>query len=181
MSIVNYLKSKPRNIQATPMNGQVDSDFRLFVSQYTPSDPTKIYTDHLGEDISSDARKLYVKYFGLLFHRVYSLFSEPTFGSGNYQMMRLLRDGGTYTLQMWSMQQGLREYKFNDARVSFNGERMTISSNNGYSISVVRTREPFDANRWADPANPNVVDTYKLTLLKYDDVKERMYCVDLDM
>ena len=180
MSIVKYIKSKPRNIQYSPPGGLVDNDFRIFVSQYVPRDPNSINIEHL-EDFSQVEKDLYIKYFGMLFHKVYSNFSENSYGSANYHITRLLYDGFSYTLQLWSIQQGYRDYKLNDGRLSFNGERMSIKSNNGHEVHIVRTREPYDTNAWADPENPNIVDTYKITLDKYDQVIERIYAVSLDM
>lgn len=181
MSIVKYIKSKPRNIQYAPPDGRVDEDFRLFVSQYAPRSAESIQTGHLGEGFTNEQKDLYVKYFTLLYHKVYAKFSEPTLGGANYHIARLLHDGFTYTLQLWGIQQGYHDHKLNDGRVSFNGERMTIDSNNGLSVSIVRTREPYNANAWADPGNPDINDTYKITLSKYDQVIERMYCVSLSM
>lgn len=180
-SIVRYIKSKPRNIQFAPPNGEVNPDFRLFINQWVDRDPSTISTDHLGSDVSENHRHLYAKYMSLLFHKVYSLFSESSFGSANYHIMHIFRDGGTYILRFWGIQPGYKEYRISDAKISFNGERMTLASNNGFILHIVRTREPFDANSWADPDNPDIHDTYKLSLYHYGDIKERVYTVALHL
>lgn len=172
--IQKYLDSSPQNVQyAEPTN--ISADFKLFVQQYVPRQSSAVSLYNLDDETPEEQKAVYIDYNVALFHRVWGRFSEPSYGPANHQLVRLISDGNAYLLQSFGLQESLLEHRLSEAKVFVNGKSLIIESNNGLTVSIVETNEPYNVG------GGEQVATYKITVYKYEAILERVYAVKLFM
>ena len=172
-SLTKYVNSTPKDIQATvPANqAQISKDFTLFVDKYRPS--TVVNT----EDVPTGDLPLFKEVLLSLFHTVYVMKSgvmEDSFGSGNYQLVKLNRDGGTYYLELYGVRHQRIVHAINDAQLTVSGDALKVTSNNGLSLTVMRTgvKSEFGGEQ---------SDIWQLTLTNNNNLVFRYHTVVLTM
>lgn len=175
-----YLNSKPANIQ-TPARSleQVHADFLLFVKNYTQVSPSNIDTSDVTGN--TDALAFFKTAMSTLLHPVYGTFSEPMFGSGNYQLFKLRPDGGTYRLEFYGINSGRSTIELNDAKVTLSEKSVELTSNNGNSLKLERSGETVDVNKFVANASSLFIPVWKLTTFKNGSLSTRHYLVPLSM
>lgn len=175
-----YQSSKPANIQTAARSlDQVHADFILYVKGYKPQDAANIDTS----DIAGSAEQLafYRLALSTLLHAVYGQFAQPMLGSGNAQLFKINRDGGTFRLETYGIMPGRSTIDISDAKISMTANSLTFSSNNGNTVTIERTGEQIDVNKFVNGASPLIVPIFQLTVLKNGAVAGRYHLVGLLM
>ena len=167
-SLPKYANSTPKSIQvSTP--ALINKDFALFVEQYKPQTSVNI------EEIREENVAFYKEVMTTLFHTVFvakTAHTEDGYGSGNIQLIKLNRDGGTYRLELYGVRQARIVYPINDAKVEFTGTTMKINSNIGLSLTV---------NKSGDVHGDTKTDLWQLTLYSNGALACRYHAVALHM
>lgn len=175
-----YQNSKPANIQAAARTlDQVHADFLLFVKGYKPLNASDIDTSDITG--SADQLSFYRLALSTLLHTVYGQFEQPMYGSANSQMFKLRRDGGTFRLESYGILPGRGTVEISDAKISMTENSLSLTSNNGNSITIERTGEKFNVNQFVANAPAVIVPIFQLSILKNGALASRFHLVDLTM
>jgi len=175
-----YRDSKPTNVQSLPRSLQrLHKDFLLYVKGHSEQARDTVAVDHLQD--ATDAQKLfYREALVTLLHPIYGQLSEAHYGPANVQLFKLRRDGGTHRLEMYSQNRGQTLIDVSDSDIVLTDNKLQLTSNNGYQVSLERTSEQFDVNQFV-AADADLHTVYRLTVTKNGRLSMRVNLVALTM
>ena len=151
-----YTNSTPNSTRIQyPVPEGASPDFLMFVNQYIPQEIVNI------EDVPAEHVAFFSEVIKNLYHLVYVPKTEHTdtaYGSGNYQLIKLNRDDGTYYLELYGIRSPRYVYSINDANVVYGTNSITFSSGNGLNLTIAKSGDIFDFG------NVTLAELWQITL-----------------
>lgn len=159
MSLPRYTNSTPNapnipNIQIT-LPATINTDFSSFVNGYTP--PSAIDT----AGIPPANVPYFTQALTNLYHTVWipkTPHTEPAYGSGNIQLVKVYRLGPNYQVEVYGARQATIAYQVQNPTISYTASTMTMVGTNGRILTFNKSGDTYTFD------GGNTVEIWQLTL-----------------
>lgn len=185
-----YYAGTPVNVAMSIRNpSNANRDFLLFVSQFHPQTVANV------ESIPENNVEFFKSALLSLFHIVFVQSEQPMYGSANFQLVKLVRDGETYRVELYGLAQARSVFELNDAYPVFSddGKSFSLRSNGARGPKTLEFRQLDQTKDFNDfvvtetvtdasttpTANP--VQLYQLTVTEADSLLYRYHLVQYSM